>query len=206
MVRIITFIVFFVVSIATAQTPFEHQMTTALKTLKEGKTSEALVQFERIASVEKANWLPNYYIALSNTIQAFDEKDKVKTIELLQNAQKAQDICNRLAGDNPEVLVMQAMIHTAWIVYDPMIYGRTLSEDVMSLLNRAYEIAPENPRVVFQKASFEMGMANYFGQDTQPMCGQIEKSIKLFATFKPETPSHPNWGLEKAQEASKNCK
>ena len=150
MVRIITFIVFFVVSIATAQTPFEHQMTTALKTLKEGKTSEDLVQFERIASVEKANWLPNYYIALSNTIQAFDEKDKVKTIELLQNAQKAQDVCNRLAGDNPEVLVMQAMIHTAWIVYDPMIYGRTLSEDVMSLLNRAYEIAPENPRVVFQ--------------------------------------------------------
>ena len=39
MVRIITFIVFFVVSVATAQTTFEHQMTTALKTLKEGKTS-----------------------------------------------------------------------------------------------------------------------------------------------------------------------
>lgn len=206
MVRIITFIVFFVVSIATAQTPFEHQMTTALKTLKEGKTSEALVQFERIASVEKANWLPNYYLALSNTIQAFDEKDKVKMIELLQNAQKAQDICNRLVGDNPEVLVMQAMIHTAWIVYDPMTYGRTLSEDVMSNLNKAYEIAPENPRVVFQKASFEMGMANYFGQDSAAMCAEIEKSIGLFTTFKPESASHPNWGLEKAQEASKNCK
>ncbi len=206
MVRIITFIVFFVVSIATAQTPFEHQMTTALKTLKEGKTSEALVQFERIASVEKANWLPNYYLALSNTIQAFDEKDKVKMIELLQNAQKAQDICNRLVGDNPEVLVMQAMIHTAWIVYDPMTYGRTLSEDAMSNLNKAYEIAPENPRVVFQKASFEMGMANYFGQDSAAMCAEIEKSIGLFTTFKPESASHPNWGLEKAQEASKNCK
>ena len=206
MVRIITFIVFFVVSIATAQTPFEHQMTTALKTLKEGKTSEALVQFERIASVEKANWLPNYYLALSNTIQAFDEKDKVKMIELLQNAQKAQDICNRLVGDNPEVLVMQAMIQTAWIVYDPMTYGRTLSEDVMSNLNKAYEIAPENPRVVFQKASFEMGMANYFGQDSAAMCAEIEKSIGLFTTFKPESASHPNWGLEKAQEASKNCK
>ncbi len=206
MVRIITFIVFFVVSIATAQTPFEHQMTTALKTLKEGKTSEALVQFERIASVEKANWLPNYYLALSNTIQAFDEKDKVKMIELLQNAQKAQDICNRLVGDNPEVLVMQAMIHTAWIVYDPMTYGRTLSEDVMSNLNKAYEIAPENPRVVFQKASFEKGMAQYFGQDTKPMCAQIEKAIELFATFKPETALHPSWGLDRAQAELKNCK
>ena len=206
MIRIIIFIALFVASAVTAQTKFDQGMASALKTWKEGKSTEALVKFERIALVEKTNWLPNYYIALVNTVQAFDEKDKVKTIELLQNAQKAQDVCNSLAADNPEVLVLQAMIHTAWIVYDPMTYGRTLSEDVMSLLNRAYEIAPENQRVVFQKASFEMGMANYFGQDTQPMCGQIEKSIKLFATFKPETPSHPNWGLEKAQEALKNCK
>lgn len=206
MIRIITFITLFVASAVTAQTKFDQGMASALKTWKEGKSSEALVQFDKMALVEKTNWLPKYYIALVNTVQAFDEKDKVKTIELLQNAQKAQDICNRLVGDNPEVLVLQAMIHTAWIVYDPMTYGRTLSEDVLSLLNKAYEIAPENPRVVFQKASFEIGMANYFGQDTQPMCGQIEKSIKLFATFKPETTLHPNWGLEKALEASKNCK
>lgn len=206
MIRIIIFIALFVASAVTAQTKFDQGMASALKTWKEGKSTEALVQFERIASVEKTNWLPNYYIAMVNTVQAFEEKDKVKTIELLQNAQKAQDVCNSLAGDNPEVLVLQAMIHTAWIVYDPMTYGRTLSEDVMTLLNKAYEIAPENPRVAFQKASFEMGMANYFGQDTQPMCDQIEKSIKLFATFKPETTLHPNWGLEKALEASKNCK
>ena len=206
MIRIITFIALFIASVATAQTKFDQGMASALKTLKEGKTSEALVQFERTASVEKANWLPNYYIAMLNTVQAFDEKDKVKMIELLQNAQKAQDICNRLVGDNPEVLVMQAMIQTAWIVYDPMTYGRTLSEDVMSNLNKAYEIAPENPRVVFQKASFEMGMANYFGQDSAAMCAEIEKSIGLFTTFKPKSALHPNWGLEKAQEASKNCK
>ncbi|MFD2908062.1 hypothetical protein ACFSX9_04865 [Flavobacterium ardleyense] len=206
MIRIIIFIALFVASAVTAQTKFDQGMASALKTWKEGKTTEALVHFERIASVEKNNWLPNYYIAMVNTVQAFEEKDKAKTILLLQNAQKAQDVCNGSAGDNPEVLVMQAMIHTAWIVYDPMTYGRSLSGDVEALLNKAYEIAPENPRVIFQKASFEMGMANYFGQDTQPMCEQIEKSIKLFATFKPETALHPNWGLEKAQEALKNCK
>ena len=206
MTKLITIIAMFVASIVSAQTQFDQGMKKALQTWKNGNSKEALVQFEKIASVEKTNWLPNYYIALINTTQAFGEQDKTKMLSLIESAQKAQDFCNDLAMDNPEVLVMQAMIHTASIVYDPMTNGQKLSGDVMYILNKAYKIAPENPRVVFQKASFEIGMAQYFGQDTKPMCAQIEKSIELFATFKPETAFHPSWGLDKAQEAVKACK
>ena len=206
MTKIITIIAMFVASIVSAQTQFDQGMQTALQTWKNGNSKEALVQFEKIASVEKTNWLPNYYIVLINTTQAFEEKDKTKMESLLNAAQKAQDVCNELAMDNPEVLVLQAMIHTAWIVYDPMINGQRLSGDVMYILNKANKIAPENPRVVFQKASFEIGLAQYFGQDTKPMCAQIEKSIELFATFKPESAFHPSWGLDRAQEAVKACK
>ena len=206
MTKIITIIAMFVASIVSAQTQFDQGMQKALQTWKNGNSKEALVQFEKIASVEKTNWLPNYYIVLINTTQAFEEKDKTKMESLLNAAQKAQDVCNELAMDNPEVLVLQAMIHTAWIVYDPMINGQRLSGDVMYILNKANKIAPENPRVVFQKASFEIGLAQYFGQDTKPMCAQIEKSIELFATFKPESAFHPSWGLDRAQEAVKACK
>ena len=206
MTKLITIIAMFVASIVSAQTQFDQGMKKALQTWKNGNSTEALVQFEKIASVEKTNWLPNYYIALINTTQAFGEQDKTKMLSLIESAQKAQDFCNDLAMDNPEVLVMQAMIHTASIVYDPMTNGQKLSGDVMYILNKAYKIAPENPRVVFQKASFEIGMAQYFGQDTKPMCAQIEKSIELFATFKPESALHPSWGLDKAQEAVKACK
>lgn len=206
MTKLITIIAMFVASIVSAQTQFDQGMKKALQTWKNGNSTEALVQFEKIASVEKTNWLPNYYIALINTTQAFGEQDKTKMLSLIESAQKAQDFCNDLAMDNPEVLVMQSMIHTASIVYDPMTNGQKLSGDVMYILNKAYKIAPENPRVVFQKASFEIGMAQYFGQDTKPMCAQIEKSIELFATFKPETAFHPSWGLDRAQEAVKGCK
>ena len=206
MTKLITIIAMFVASIVSAQTQFDQGMKKALQTWKNGNSTEALVQFEKIASVEKTNWLPNYYIALINTTQAFGEQDKTKMLSLIESAQKAQDFCNDLAMDNPEVLVMQAMIHTASIVYDPMTNGQKLSGDVMYILNKAYKIAPENPRVVFQKASFEIGMAQYFGQDTKPMCAQIEKSIELFATFKPETAFHPSWVLDRAQEAVKGCK
>jgi hypothetical protein len=204
--KIITIIALFVASVVSAQGQFEQGMGKALQTWKEGKPAEAVAQLERIASVEKTNWLPNYYIALINTTQAFSEQDKTKMLSLIESAQKAQDVCNSLAQENPEVLVMQAMIHTASIVYDPMTNGQKLSGDVMYILNKAYKIAPENPRVVFQKASFEIGMALYFGQDTKPMCAQIEKAIELFATFKPETALHPSWGLDRAQAELKNCK
>jgi hypothetical protein len=206
MTKLITIIAMFVASIVSAQTQFDQGMQKALQTWKNGNSKEALVQFEKIASVEKTNWLPNYYIVLINTTQAFEEKDKTKMESLLNAAQKAQDVCNELAMDNPEVLVLQAMIYTAWIVYDPMINGQRLSGDVMYILNKANKIAPENPRVVFQKASFEIGMAQYFGQDTKPMCAQIEKAIELFATFKPETALHPSWGLERAQAEFEKCK
>jgi hypothetical protein len=206
MTKIITIIALFVASVVSAQGQFEQGMGKALQTWKEGKPVEAVAQLERIASVEKTNWLPNYYIALINTTQAFGEKDKTKMLSLIEAAQKAQDVCNSLAQEHPEVLVMQAMIHTANIVYDPMTNGQKLSGDVLYILNKAYKIAPENPRVVFQKASFEIGMAQYFGQDTKPMCAQIEKAIELFATFKPESALHPSWGLDRAQAELKNCK
>ena len=76
----------------------------------------------------------------------------------------------------------------------------------MELYAKAKAIAPENPRVVFGKAEFEIGGAKWTGKDTKPMCAQIEKAIELFATFKPETPFSPKWGLERALEVQKNCK
>ena len=188
--KIITIIALFVASIVSSQTQFDQGMRKALQTWKDGKAVEAVAQLERIASVEKTNWLPNYYMALIHVSQAYNEQDKTKMLSLIEAAQKAQDVSNELAQDNPEVLVVQAMIHTAMIVYDPMTNGQKLSGDVLYLYNKAYKIAPENPRVLLYKTMFEIGMANYFGQETKPMCAQIEKAIELFTTFKPESALH----------------
>ena len=68
---------------------------------------------------------------------------------LLSKAQDALDIEMAKDPNNPELLVMQAMIHTGWIAFDPMTYARTLSAKVMDLYGQAQAIAPETPRVVF---------------------------------------------------------
>lgn len=206
MKRFILAAIILVSGFAQAQGQFEQGMGKAFSLWKEGKNTEASAVFERIAAAEKNSWLPNYYVALVNTTSSFGTKDKETVIALLTKAQNALDIEMVKNANNAEILVMQAMIYTGWVAFDPMTYAMQYSGKVMEMYNKAETIAPENPRVVFGKAEFEIGGAKFFGSDTKPMCVQIDKSIALFATFKPETPFSPKWGLDRALEAQKACK
>lgn len=206
MKKTITTIALFFVLVISAQGQFEQGMGKAFQLWGEGKNTEASAMFERIAAAEKTSWLPNYYVAFVNTTTAFRTKDAAQISLLLNKAQNALDVELIKTPNNAELLVMQAMIHTAWITFDPMTNGQKLSATVMGLYGKAQAIAPENPRVIFGKAEFEIGAAQFWGTDTKPLCAQIEKAIGLFATFKPETPFSPKWGLDRAQAAFKNCK
>jgi hypothetical protein len=188
------------------QSAYEKGMQSAMGLWSEGKNSEALAMFERIAAAEKDNWLPNYYVALVSTTTAFATKDKTQIDALLKKAQAALDIELKKQTNHPELLVMQAMIHTAWISFDPMTNGMKLSGTVMEIYGKAEAIAPENPRVVLGKTEFEMGSAKFFGTDTKPLCAKAEKAIELFATFKPESAFYPKWGLDRALGIVASCK
>jgi tetratricopeptide (TPR) repeat protein len=206
MTKVIIKLVVFLVSVLSVNAQqYEQGMGKAFVTWRTGNATEASALFERIASVEKTNWLPNYYVALVNTTEAFNPANAKNTTALLNKAQTALDAAELISPNNAEILILQAMINTAWIVQDPMTKGMKLSEPTIELYERALKLAPENPRAVFGKADFEIGGAQYWGTDTKPICEQVAKSIELFAKFKPETEFHPTWGLDRAQETLKNC-
>jgi len=206
MIRAITLFIFFMCNVVSAQSQYEAGMQKALGLWGGGKPTEASALFERIAAAEKTNWLPSYYVALVNTTEAFKTKDKAAITALLTKAQAAADNAIALSPNNAELLVVQAMIHTAWITFDPMTNGMKLSGPVMELYEKAQKLAPNNPRVVFCKAEFDMGAASYFGNDTKPICAEIERSIGLFSSFKPETAFSPKWGKDRAEAMLKECK
>ncbi len=206
MKKVILVLAILVSGLTQAQGKFEQGMGKAFGLWKEGKNTEASDMFERIATAEKTSWLPNYYVALVNTTSAFQTKDAERINALLAKAQAALDIEMAKTPDNPELIVIQAMIHTALLASDPMKYGMTLPAKVNELYAKAQVIAPENPRVVFCKAEFAIGGAQWTGANVKELCKDVEKSIDLFAKFKPESAFHPKWGLERANEALKNCK
>jgi len=203
---ITTFAFVFATIVGSYAQQYEQGMGKAFAAWKSGNSTEASSLFERIASVQKNNWLPNYYVALVNTTEAFNPANANNVSALIIKAQKALDEASLISPENAEILIIQAMINTALIVQDPMTNGMKLSAPTIELYNKAIKLAPNNPRAVFGKAEFEIGSAKYWGTDTKPMCEQVAKSIELFAKFKPETEFHPTWGLDRAQEVVKSCK
>ena len=205
MKKTIAILTLFLTTITFAQDQYAKGMQKAFHLWGEKKTTEASNMFERISAAALDNWLPYYYVSSINTIASFGEKDKEKLTQQLEKAQEFIDLAKAVSPDNPEILVQQAMIHTAYIAFDGAAYGMTLSGKVAALYEKAAQLAPENPRVVFSKAEWDMGSARYFGKDTAPYCKDVERSIALFDTFKVASDFHPNWGKDRAEMTLENC-
>ena len=196
----------FSMSLLSAQDQYTSGMSKALSLWGEGNIVEASNLFERIAMAEEDNWIPYYYAAQVNTVASFGEDDEQKLTQQLEKAKEFVDIAKRISPDNPELLVQEAMINTAWMAYDGATYGPTLSGKNMQIYNQALHLAPENPRVVYSKASWDMGTARYFGKDTAPYCKDVERALELFATFENNTPFYPSWGEDEAKKVLEQCK
>ncbi|MEC3965928.1 hypothetical protein [Flagellimonas halotolerans] len=188
-----------------AQDRYAKGMEKAFELWQDQKMVEASNLFERIATAEPDNWLPYYYVSQINTIISFGEKDEEKLGKQLEKAKEFIDVAKAISPNNPEILIQEALINTAWIAFDGVTYGMTLSQKNAQLYQKAMELAPNNPRVILSKAEWDMGSARYFGKDTVPYCKDVERALELFATFKSETPFYPTWGEERAKEVLANC-
>ncbi len=189
-----------------AQTNYEKGMQKAFD-LWGTNPIEASQMFERIANAEPDNWLPPYYAAETLILDGFTKLDNKEVLEAqLNQAQNFLNDATVISKNNPEIMILQALLYTVYVASDGATYGMTLSGKIMSLYEQAEALAPNNPRVVLNKADWEMGGARYFGQDTTPFCKDVERALQLFATFKPESKFAPSWGKERAEEILKDCK
>ena len=206
MQRSVIILLAFVTSLISAQSSYEKGMQKAFELWGGNNPVEASNMFERIANAESDNWLPAYYAAQINIVNSFGLKDEK---QLTAQLKKAQDLINdatAISKNNPEILVLQALLYTAWVAYDGATYGPTLSSKVAAIYAQAELLAPDNPRVVYCKAEWGIGGAKYFGQDTKPFCKDLERALELFANFKPETPFSPNWGEDRVKMLLESCK
>ncbi|WP_420400137.1 tetratricopeptide repeat protein [Flagellimonas sp.] len=205
MKKIIVLLVICVTGVATAQDQYTNGMQKAFQLWGEQKPTEASNLFERIAMAEQDNWIPHYYVAHVNTIHSFGERNFEKLSKQLEKAKEFLDLAKAISPENPELMVLEALINTAWIAYDGATYGMTLSGKNFQLYEQALAMAPQNPRVVLSKAEWDMGSAKYFGKDVTPYCKDVEKSLELFANFSNDTPFYPSWGKDRAEVVLNQC-
>ncbi|MEZ4817906.1 MAG: hypothetical protein R2776_08060 [Flavobacteriaceae bacterium] len=207
MKQVLTIAITFVTLAGFAQSKYEQGMTKAFDLWKNNQPWEAANLFERIAQAEPDNWLPPFYVAQINVLYSFSEKDEEKLTAQLNKAQDFLNDAKALSKDNAEILVVQAQLYTAWVVFDGAKYGMTMSPKINQLYQEAHKMEPENPRAAFGKVEWELGTARWFGQDTKPFCEDLKKAVALFDTYQPKGQFYPSGGGDYAKQSlAQNCK
>ncbi len=203
--NLVWIITFLFCTALSAQDAYETGMQKAFDLWEANETRAASQLFERISRVEKENWLPFFYVATIEITGSFGVKDEVKLKAKLTKAQTFLDEAKTLSENNPEILITQALLNTAYIAYDGQKYGMTLSVKNNRLYEKALRLAPNNPRVVLGSAEWEMGTAEFFQQSIANSCEKVKRAAVLFASDSPER-FQPSWGKERVQGILKKCK
>ncbi|WP_310994208.1 hypothetical protein [Aequorivita marina] len=189
------------------QTKYEKGMTKAMQLWQNDKSWEAANVFERIAKAEPENWLPPYYVAQINIINSFTEKDGTKLKAQLDKAQNFINDAKVISKENPDLLVLQAQLYTAWIVYDGQQYGMKYSAKATELYDKALALAPDNPHMIMAKAEWNMGSAKYFGGSLDPYCKEIQRALAVSESYKPAGKFYPRFSVDRAKQVqAENCK
>ncbi len=205
-VLIVSLVFFGSIATGIAQTKYEKGMEKAFSLWKENKSTEAVNLFERISAASPTEWLPSYYAARINIINGFAIKDKSKLAQQLEKAQAQVDHASSISPNNPEIMILQAMLYTVWVAYDGATYGMQYAPKVSEIYAKAYAIDKNNPRVVLSKTEWDIGSARYFGKDTTPYCKELERAKTLFDAETKKDDFSPNWGKARAERLVEECK
>jgi hypothetical protein len=204
MTKIFIIIASLITSMLSAQTNYNSQMEEAIL---DSNYESSTKKFIEISKAYPDKWLPNYYLAyrtINNSLLHLKDETVLK-----QNLNKAQDYLDHAYKPNHntgELLVLQAKLYLVYIISNPEKYGRSYLPIITKLNNDAFALAPENPRVLLNKAQWEIGSATYFGSSIVTFCKDLESAISKFETYKADEYYAPEWGLEEAKKALNDCK
>ncbi len=204
MKTLIIAVAFFIAPFITKATDKERFMQAMGQTLMElGQAKDAVAlqevanKFERIASSETAEWLPNYYAGLCYNMMAQRQKDGAEIDKYLD---KSDTFIEKLAKQNvnspDEVEVLKAQNYMMRISVDGparfMKYGSAFE----GAIAKAKEINPENPRAFALKAQMTYYTPVQFGGGPEKACPEAQEANTKFTNFKPTSSIAPTWGAE----------
>ena len=208
MKQLLVIISMFICGMVAAQSKYEGAMAKGLEQFKEAKTADDMgatsAFFERVADAEKDKWLPYYYAAYANYLIGWmnpkADKDKV--------AEKSNDLITKaeaIEPNNSELFCLRQMTATLQMVVDPMSRWQTYGTQASKAVENAIKADPNNPRSYYLKGQNLMNTPEAFGGGKAIAKKLFEKAVELYATYKPASSFHPNWGKEQTDKLLAQC-
>lgn len=162
--------------------------------------------FERIAGLEKKEWLPVYYAAFANIKMAFNSKGAEAVDSYCDKADKLLAKCDSLSPKNSEVYTLKGLCAQARIGVDPMSRGQKYGMEASMDFDQAKSFDASNPRIYYLIGQNKYYTPEQWGGGKKKALPILEDALKKFETFKPASTIHPNWGLERTKKLIEECK
>ena len=167
--------------------------------------------FERIGDVEKDQWLPYYYAALSRVMTGYmisNGQNGGFADKTDPEADKAEQLlikAESLTKENSEIWCVKKMIATLRMTADPMARYQTYGPAAAEALAKAKQLDSQNPRVYLLEGQDKFYTPEQFGGSKTEAKALFEESIKKQESFKPASSIYPSWGLGQAKYFHAQC-
>ena len=154
---------------------------------------ETANQFERLANYKKTDWLPRYYHALCLIQFSWSAEPKEREAAL-KAAETSIQTGMTLTPDSSEMVALEGLLYQAKIMINPMANGPVYGPKSNITLQRAALLNPANPRPPYLLGQNLFFTPEMYGGGMEKARPHLEKAKALFASFKPASELHPNWG------------
>jgi len=156
--------------------------------------------FERLMNDPEYPWLVHYYIGFVDMrlfrfylIQEQNDKAKEFLDDGIAHLEKAVE----LKDDFSEGYALLSSLLGNKIALNPML-GMTLGMKSGSMMGKASQLSPENPRVSLIAGQSAYYTPKMFGGGKEKALEHIKDAILYFESFEPEMPILPTWGYDEA--------
>lgn len=185
-------------------------MTAKIAELGSAKSADDFLAssaaFERIAEAEKYQWLPYYYAAYTQCLYALLKNDAPNNDQYADKIDALVAKADALAPANSEISVVKSIVATIRMIVNPMQRYQMYGPAIEKALTEAKEQDPNNPRPYFIQGQNLRYTPEQFGGGCVSAKPILEEAVKKFASFKPASELHPNWGQKQVEELIAGCK
>jgi hypothetical protein len=162
--------------------------------------------FERMATAETKEWLPDYYVAFCYIIIANMEKSNDKVDDDCDKADGFLDKAELISKDNSEIYSLKSWSASSRIRVNPMMRGQKYGSVSAEYNQKAMKFDPTNPRPYYLSGMGKFYTPSAFGGGKDKAQPLFEEAIKRYKVFKPANSIMPTWGQKKAEEMLAECK
>jgi hypothetical protein len=160
------------------------------------------LQFEKLYSMDKTNWLIPYYAGMTKSLMCLlkmGDRDALANDALLWVA-RAKSIVQ-----NDEIYCAESLAYTAKLSVNPALRWFAYEGKIKNALTMAKKLNPNNPRAYILEANIQHKIPFIFGggcKSTKPLIQKAESCLNAQTNA---NKLEPSWGIQSLVKLKKAC-